>query len=215
MNAVRHDDDYHYLFKIILIGDAGVGKTHILSRYIKGTLPKNKFPTIGVEFATKIIPIKEGKTVKAQIWDTAGQERFKAITSAHYRKSVGALIVYDITNEESFYNVKRWMSELKENAEPDIVIVLVGNKVDLIEADPKARKVQTKDAQEFADKHGLLFGESSAIADVNVKDVFEKLLHKIYENKSAEDVDNIINKKKKRLIFDDKDNSKSESCCPI
>ena len=105
----RHEDDYNFLFKrklklklltitlVILVGDTGVGKTHILSRYIRNALPKNKYPTIGVEFATKAVPLRAGGTVKAQIWDTAGQERFRAITSAHYRKSIGALIVYDIT----------------------------------------------------------------------------------------------------------------------
>lgn len=129
----RHDDDYNFVFKIILLGDTNVGKTHLLSRYIKGQLPKQKGPTIGVEFATKPVPLKTGGTVRVQIWDTgkslnifrqvdhlsmsdvqksltdylsnlfcilvAGQERFKAITSAHYRKSLGALLVYDITKE--------------------------------------------------------------------------------------------------------------------
>ena len=104
----RHDDDYNFVFKIILLGDTNVGKTHLLSRYIKGQLPKSKGPTIGVEFATKPVPLKTGGTVRVQIWDTgkffpndfsAGQERFKAITSAHYRKSLGALLVYDITKE--------------------------------------------------------------------------------------------------------------------
>jgi len=105
----RHDDEFNFLFKIILVGDAGVGKTNLLSRYIKGQLPKNKAPTIGVEFATKPVPLKTGGSVKAQIWDTAGTEKFKAITSAHYRKSIGALVVYDITSEQSFQSVTRWM----------------------------------------------------------------------------------------------------------
>lgn len=90
---------------VILVGDTGVGKTHILSRYIRNALPKNKYPTIGVEFATKAVPLRAGGTVKAQIWDTAGQERFRAITSAHYRKSIGALIVYDITQMSTFESV--------------------------------------------------------------------------------------------------------------
>ena len=108
----KHDEDYNFVFKIILLGDSSVGKTHLLSRYIRGQLPRSKFPTIGVEFATKPVPLKTGGTVRVQIWDTgkcekinhptfflAGQERFKAITSAHYRKSLGALLVYDITKE--------------------------------------------------------------------------------------------------------------------
>ena len=102
-------------------------------------------PTIGVEFATKPVPLKTGGTVRVQIWDTgkyfslfnicctlsAGQERFKAITSAHYRKSLGALLVYDITKEQSFKNIEKWISEVKEHAEPDIVLMLVGNKLDI------------------------------------------------------------------------------------
>jgi Rab family protein len=146
MNGVRHDDDYNYLFKIILIGDAGVGKTYLLSRYINEDIPRKKGPTIGVEFATKTISLANGGTVKAQIWDTAGTERFKAITSAHYRKSVGALVVYDVTKRESFLHVKKWLDELKDHAEPDIVIVLVGNKVDLVQADPAERQVSVEEA---------------------------------------------------------------------
>lgn len=101
--------------------------------------------------------------MKAQIWDTAGTERFKAITSAHYRKSVGALVVYDVTKKETFIHVKKWLDELKDHAEPDIVVVLVGNKVDLVQDDPRERQVTVEEAQEFADKHKLLFYESSAV----------------------------------------------------
>lgn len=96
------NSEFDYLFKIILIGNAGVGKTFLLSRYINEELPKKKGPTIGVEFATKTIWLASGGIVKAQIWDTAGTERFKAITSAHYRKSVGALVVYDVTVRETY-----------------------------------------------------------------------------------------------------------------
>jgi Rab family protein len=158
-----------------LVGDTGVGKTHLLSRYIKGTLPKNKFPTIGVEFATKPVPLKTGGTVKAQIWDTgiymkvfilnyswsrtfqSNHKRvfiiFKLLYFygySHYRKSLGALIVYDITKEQSFLSVKKWMEEVKEHAEPDIVIMLVGNKLDACEKNPLERKVSAERAMEFA-----------------------------------------------------------------
>lgn len=182
----RHDEDYNFLFKIILVGDTGVGKTHLLSRYIKGSLPKNKHPTIGVEFATKPVPLKTGGTVKAQIWDTAGQERFKAITSAHYRKSIGALIVYDLTKDQSFNSVKKWLEEVKEHADPDIVIMLVGNKLDLCEQRPAERRVSTERAVEFAQENGLLFMETSAFTDINVRDVFELLVQEIYNVKSRE-----------------------------
>ena len=137
----RETEEYDHLYKIVLVGDTNVGKTHLLNRYIKHSIPKNKAPTIGVEFATRNVPLKCGGTVKAQIWDTAGQERYKAITSAHYRRAVGALLVYEVTKEPSFQNAKKWMDELKQHADPDIVIMLVGNKVDLVESNPSVRRV--------------------------------------------------------------------------
>jgi Rab family protein len=182
------DEDYDYLYKIVLVGEAAVGKTHLLSRYIKGTLPKNPTSTIGVEFATRTVPLETGGTVKAQIWDTAGQERYRAITSAHYRRAVGALLVYDVTNEKTFSAVKRWMEELKEHAEPDIVIMLVGNKIDLCDRNPEARKIPKEQGVKFANQYGLLFEETSAITVVKVKEAFERLLQEIYNVKAQSGV---------------------------
>lgn len=181
---MAQEDDYDHLYKLVLVGDATVGKTHLLSRYIKGTLPKAPTATIGVEFATRTVPLAVGGTVKAQIWDTAGQERYRAITSAHYRRAVGALLVYDVTKQASFQNCLKWMEELRQNAEPDIVIMLVGNKVDLVEKDPSARQVYYDAAAEFARQHGLLFSESSAVTSYNVKHIFEHLLQEIYNQGS-------------------------------
>ena len=182
------DEDYDYLYKIVLVGEAAVGKTHLLSRYIKGTLPKNPTSTIGVEFATRTVPLETGGTVKAQIWDTAGQERYRAITSAHYRRAVGALLVYDVTNEKSFQAVKRWMEELRDHAEPDIVIMLVGNKIDLCDRNPEARKIPREAGEKFAKEHGLMFEETSAITVVKVKEAFEELLQNIYNIKAQSGV---------------------------
>lgn len=180
----KEAEDYDYLYKIVLVGDAGVGKTHLLSRYIKGTLPKNPQSTIGVEFATKTVPLQTGGTVKAQIWDTAGQERYRAITSAHYRRAVGAMLMYEVTNEKTFANAKRWMEELRDHAEPDIVVMLVGNKLDLCDRNPAARKVPREMAQKFAEANSLLFEETSAITVTRVKESFERLLQEIYNLKS-------------------------------
>mmetsp|Transcript_28489 Transcript_28489/g.32944 ORF Transcript_28489/g.32944 Transcript_28489/m.32944 type:complete len:224 (+) Transcript_28489:53-724(+) len=175
------DDEYNHLYKIVLVGDAAVGKTHLVHRYIKGYLPKTITPTIGVEFATRVMTLKTGGRVKTQIWDTAGQERYRAITGAHYRKAVGALVVYDITKEKSFENVAKWIEELKYNAEPDIVIMLVGNKVDLSDSNPNMRKVKYEDAAKFAASNGILFCETSAVSAQNVSDAFEDLLQEIYD----------------------------------
>merc|ERR1719253_1485327 len=162
-------DDYDHLYKVVLVGDATIGKTHLLSRYIKGSLPKAPTATIGVEFATRTVPLAVGGTVKAQIWDTAGQERYRAITSSHYRRAVGALLVYDITKQATFQNCTKWMDELRQNAEPDIVIMLVGNKVDLAEKDPQSRQVYYDAANEFARHHGLDFTETSAVTNIGVQ----------------------------------------------
>ena len=113
-----------------MIGDSGVGKTNLLSRFVDGTFTMDSKPTIGVEFATKTLTI-DNKTVKNQIWDTAGQERFRAITNAYYRGAVGAIIVYDLTKSKTFQNIQKWYAELKDNAEQDITIMLLGNKADL------------------------------------------------------------------------------------
>eukprot|EP00448_Togula_jolla_P015830 CAMPEP_0170592998 /NCGR_PEP_ID=MMETSP0224-20130122/13213_1 /TAXON_ID=285029 /ORGANISM="Togula jolla, Strain CCCM 725" /LENGTH=217 /DNA_ID=CAMNT_0010916921 /DNA_START=62 /DNA_END=715 /DNA_ORIENTATION=- len=182
----KNEDDYAYdhLYKVVLVGDATVGKTHLLSRYIKGALPKAPSATIGVEFATRTVPLAVGGTVKAQIWDTAGQERYRAITSAHYRRAVGALLVYDVTKQSTFQNCVKWMEELRQNGEPDIVIMLVGNKVDLVEKDPSARQVYYDAAKEFARQHGLSFSEASAVSALNVKTIFEHLLQEIYNQSS-------------------------------
>mmetsp|Transcript_82451 Transcript_82451/g.229801 ORF Transcript_82451/g.229801 Transcript_82451/m.229801 type:complete len:217 (+) Transcript_82451:169-819(+) len=177
-------DDCDHLYKVVLVGDATVGKTHLLSRYVKGTLPKAPTATIGVEFATRTIPLAIGGTVKAQIWDTAGQERYRAITSSHYRRAVGALLVYDVTRQATFHNCLKWLEELKQNAEQNIVIMLVGNKVDLVEKDPMARQVYHEGAAEFAKQNGLFFSEASAVTSYNVKHIFEHLLQEVYNQAS-------------------------------
>jgi len=177
-------DDYDHLYKVVLVGDATVGKTHLLSRYIKGTLPKAPTATIGVEFATRTVPLAIGGTVKAQIWDTAGQERYRAITSAHYRRAVGALLVYDVTKMNTFQSCLRWMEDLRLSAEPDIVIMLVGNKVDLVEKDPSARQVLYDVADAFSKQHDLFFCEASAVTSYNVKHIFEYLLQEIYNGRT-------------------------------
>ena len=163
----RPDDDYDYLFKVVIIGDSGVGKSNLLSRFTRNEFHLDSKSTIGVEFATRSIQ-HDGKIIKAQIWDTAGQERYRAITSAYYRGAVGALVVYDITKDHSFENIEKWLSELQENAMPDITMTLVGNKIDLA----SARMVPTETGQKYADEKGLSFMEASALTASNVEAAF-------------------------------------------
>ncbi|KAG8068006.1 hypothetical protein GUJ93_ZPchr0005g14492 [Zizania palustris] len=126
----RAEDDYDYLFKVVLIGDSGVGKSNLLSRFTKNEFSLESKSTIGVEFATRSLQV-DGKVIKAQIWDTAGQERYRAITSAYYRGAVGALLVYDVTRRATFDSVARWLRELRDHTDPSIVCMLIGNKSDL------------------------------------------------------------------------------------
>eukprot|EP00301_Raphidiophrys_heterophryoidea_P019660 c4547_g1_i1.p1 GENE.c4547_g1_i1~~c4547_g1_i1.p1 ORF type:complete len:228 (-),score=67.09 c4547_g1_i1:30-677(-) len=170
------EDEYDFLFKIVLIGDSGVGKSNLLSRFTRNEFTLESKSTIGVEFATRSIQT-DGKTIKAQIWDTAGQERYRAITSAYYRGAVGALLVYDIAKHASFENVERWLKELRDHASQNIVIMLVGNKCDL----RHLRAVPTAEAQSMAEKHSLSFIETSALDATNVEVAFQMLLTDIHK----------------------------------
>nr|CEG02421.1 unnamed protein product [Fusarium pseudograminearum CS3427] len=124
------NDEYDREPTVVLIGDSGVGKSNLLSRFTRNEFNLDSKSTIGVEFATRSIQV-DSKTIKAQIWDTAGQERYRAITSAYYRGAVGALLVYDISKHQTYENVTRWLKELRDHADANIVIMLVGNKSDL------------------------------------------------------------------------------------
>ena len=171
---------YDHLYKIIIIGDTCVGKTAILSKYLKGVFPTSPLSTVATEFATKIIQIKEGGYIKAQIWDTAGEEKYKSITFHHYKKSVGGLIVYDITKRSSFDNVKNWYNDLISLGEKGCIIALVGNKLDLLERNERKREVSYEEAQAYAEDNHMLFFETSAYNGNNINDIFEELLQTIY-----------------------------------
>uniref|UniRef100_A0A8C5TX88 small monomeric GTPase n=4 Tax=Neoaves TaxID=3078114 RepID=A0A8C5TX88_9PASS len=160
---------------VVLIGDSGVGKSNLLSRFTRNEFNLESKSTIGVEFATRSIQV-DNKTVKAQIWDTAGQERYRAITSAYYRGAVGALLVYDIAKYLTYENAERWLKELQDHADANIVIMLVGNKSDL----RHLRAVPTDEAKSFAEKNGLSFLETSALDSTNVETAFHNILSEIY-----------------------------------
>eukprot|EP00929_Paragymnodinium_shiwhaense_P002065 TRINITY_DN102274_c0_g1_i1.p1 TRINITY_DN102274_c0_g1~~TRINITY_DN102274_c0_g1_i1.p1 ORF type:complete len:218 (+),score=35.84 TRINITY_DN102274_c0_g1_i1:73-726(+) len=173
--AADKDNDYDYLFKVVLIGDSGVGKSNLLSRFTRNEFNLESKSTIGVEFATKSI-VTDGKKIRAQIWDTAGQERYRAITSAYYRGAVGALLVYDISKHPTFESVERWLKELRDHANMQIVIMLVGNKSDL----RHLRAVSTEEAMAFAEANDLAFIETSALDSTGVETAFHKILTEIY-----------------------------------
>ncbi|KAH0983040.1 hypothetical protein GBA52_010217 [Prunus armeniaca] len=175
MAGYKADDDYDYLFKLVLIGDSGVGKSNLLSRFTRNEFNLESKSTIGVEFATKTMNV-DGKTIKAQIWDTAGQERYRAITSAYYRGAVGALLVYDVTRGATFENVARWLKELRDHTDPNIVVMLLGNKSDL----RHLVAVSKEDGKSFAERESLYFMETSALEATNVESAFTEVLTQIY-----------------------------------
>ncbi|UOH82399.1 hypothetical protein LQV05_005100 [Cryptococcus neoformans] len=204
--------NYDYLFKVVLIGDSGV----VLSRFTRNEFNLESKSTIGVEFATRSINV-DGKTVKAQIWDTAGQERYRAITSAYYRGAVGALLVYDIAKHQTYENVTRWLKELRDHADANIVIMLVGNKSDL----KHLRAVSTDEAKQFATENGLLFIETSALDASNVESAFQNILTDIYRivsSKSLESSGDVIKPSGGETILvaptaDDGGAKSSSKCC--
>lgn len=164
-----------YVFKVVVIGDAAVGKTQVLSRFTKNHFCFDSKSTIGVEFQTRTLSF-HSKLIKAQIWDTAGQERYRAVTSAYYRGALGAMVVYDITKRHSFDNVARWVQELRAHADTSIVIMLIGNKADLVDL----RVVPREDAVEFSEEQGLFFSETSALSGDNVDAAFIRLLEEVF-----------------------------------
>ncbi|KAH9684867.1 ras-related protein RABA2a [Citrus sinensis] len=156
--ARRPDEEYDYLFKVVLIGDSGVGKSNLLSRFTRNEFCLESKSTIGVEFATRTL------------------QRYRAITSAYYRGALGALLVYDVTKPTTFENVSRWLKELRDHADSNIVIMMIGNKTDL----KHLRAVATEDAQSYAEREGLSFIETSALEAINVEKAFQTILSEIY-----------------------------------
>ena len=167
---------YDYLYKLLLIGDSGVGKSSLLLRFVDGSFQEEHLSTLGVDFKIRTVEL-DGKTIKLQIWDTAGQERFRAIQSAYYRGSHGIMLVYDTTAESSFTNVQTWLSEIGKHAPEGVGRILVGNKADLTEQ----RAVPYEDAKAVAKELGIgQFLETSAKDASNVEDAFLTLARELH-----------------------------------
>jgi len=166
--------EYDYLFKLLLIGDSGVGKSCLLLRFADDTYTESYISTIGVDFKIRTIEL-DGKTIKLQIWDTAGQERFRTITSSYYRGAHGIIVVYDVTDQVSFNNVKQWLQEIDRYACENVNKLLVGNKCDLT----TKKVVDFNAAKEFADSLGIPFLETSAKNSTNVEPAFMTMASEI------------------------------------
>ncbi|KAI5698769.1 GTP-binding protein ypt2-like [Diaphorina citri] len=211
--------DCNQTYKILVLGDSNVGKTCIVHRFCDETYYDTYISTIGIDFKQKIIDLDDVPT-KLQIWDTAGQERFRTLTTAYYRGAMGILLMYDVTNLESFQHLNYWLKNIEENASPDVVKVLAGNKSDV----KTQRAVQTKDAQMLADNYSLPFYEVSCKQNINIDEAFLTLARLIREQtrlqkfqpvESLDQMANISLTSSRSKYFDPgniKDNIKCQSC---
>ncbi|CAF1156076.1 unnamed protein product [Rotaria magnacalcarata] len=158
---------YDHLFKLLLIGDSGVGKTCVLLRFCDSAFSTTFISTIGIDFKIRTIEL-DGRKIKLQIWDTAGQERFKTITTAYYRGAMGIMLVYDITSEKSFDNIKNWIRNIEEHASAEVERMLIGNKCDMHDK----RQVSREKGENLANDYGIKFMETSAKGNLNVDEAF-------------------------------------------
>jgi len=163
-----------FQFKLVLLGESAVGKSSLVLRFVKGQFLEFQESTIGAAFLTQTVCLNE-TTVKFEIWDTAGQERYHSLAPMYYRGAQAAIVVYDITNPDSFERAKTWVKELQRQGNPNIVIALAGNKIDLA----SKRKIEIEDAQSYADENGILFMETSAKTSINVNELFVAIAKKL------------------------------------
>lgn len=164
-------------FKLVLLGESAVGKSSLVLRFVKGQFHDYQESTIGAAFLTQTV-VLDDTTVKFEIWDTAGQERYHSLAPMYYRGAQAAIVVYDLTNKESFMRAKAWVKELQRQASPNIVIALAGNKIDLANNNNK-RAVVTEEADNYATENGLLFMETSAKTAMNVSEIFMAIANKL------------------------------------
>ncbi|XP_014606764.1 PREDICTED: ras-related protein Rab-37-like isoform X1 [Polistes canadensis] len=182
-------DQLDFFFKVMLLGDSGVGKTCLLTRFRDGRfLFGNYITTIGIDFRNKIVTVDETR-VKLQIWDTAGQERFRSVTHAYYRDAHALLLLYDVTNKTSFDNIRAWLSEIREHANEDVVIMLLGNKSDC----GQERVVKKEDGERLAQEYKVPFMETSAKTGLNVELAFLAVARELKARKSSHPDDTKFN----------------------
>ena len=208
-------EDYDTIFKIVIVGDSGVGKTNLITRYLKNDFKPETKATIGVEFSDKKY-IYKNKNIKIQIWDTAGQERYRSLTSMYYKGAKGAIFVYDISSKNSFENIDKWLIEMKKTADENIKIILIGNKCDLIEK----REVKEDDGKIKAKDLNVPFMETSALNCINVEKAFNFLIEEIAnleinfeEDFDFEDFKDGKNVNNINLNDNEKKNQKNKNCC--
>ena len=206
-----NDQQYDMLFKVLLVGNSGVGKSSLFLRFVDEIWEDTFVPTIGVDFKVKTLLINE-KKVKLQIWDTAGQERFRTIISSYYKGAHGILLLFSLNDKESFDTLNNWLIEIERNANKNVIKLLIGNKCDLKEE----RKVNVEQAKEFAETNGMKYIETSAKNNIKVFEAFATLGKDLLI--SSQDKD-IIQKETKKIVIDNKNHidlnqkKNKNNCC--
>ena len=192
------------VYKVLLLGDTTVGKTCFLTKYTDKTFQEGHISTIGLDYRLKSMVLKSGKNIKLQIWDTAGQDRFRAITKNYYKGANGIILIYDVTSQKTFDNVKNWVTQIREEASKDVIVYLCGNKIDKKEF----RVINNEDGVKMAQEFGFPFHETSAKEGININETFEDLVEKIDSVYSKLDIK--IKKTKKNKIFNANNRN---NCC--
>lgn len=205
--ASTNGKNYDSIMKILLIGDSGVGKSCLLVRFVEDKFSPSFITTIGIDFKIKTVDIN-GKKVKLQLWDTAGQERFRTITTAYYRGAMGIILVYDVTDERTFTNIRQWFKTVSEHANDDAQLLLVGNKSDM-----DTRVVTTEQGEGLAKELGIPFIESSAKDDSNVNDIFFTLAKLIQDKIDANMINTPVGKENNINISSSSGSGSKKSCC--
>ena len=170
-------NEVEFVFKILLLGDSEVGKSCFLMRYSDNVFVENYITTIGLDYKLKNVKLDSGKTIKVQLWDTAGQDKYRTIAKNYFKGSHGILLLYDITKQSSFNNIREWIQDIREEVSPKAIIFLIGNKIDLAEQ----RKISKEKGEELAEEYKIPFFEASAKSGENVDEVFKALYKKISE----------------------------------
>ena len=208
-STTKGSDEYEFIFKVLLLGNSNVGKSSLFLRFVDDIWNDTFVPTIGVDFKIKTFDIDE-KKIKMQIWDTAGQERFKNIIASYYRGAHGILLIYDVTDKDSFKNLSNWLIEIEKNASKNVLKVLIGNKTDLEDK----RVITYNQGKEFADTYGLKFIETSAKKNLNVTEAFETLGRELKQ--ASEDKKITKQRQNKKITVakaQDLDIEKKKGCC--
>ena len=202
------EESYDHIFKVLLLGNSDVGKSSLILRYVDQVWSDTFVPTIGVDFKVKTLEI-DNKQIKMQIWDTAGQERFRNVISSYFRGSHGILLIYDITNRDSFKNLENWLTEIEKNANQNVLKILIGNKNDLVDD----REIKTEEGQTFANRNGMQFIETSAKMNTNVTEAFEALAKLMMQFSSEKNTVLKKNEQKTLSASSGKDLNKKKKCC--